>query len=614
MSLTSTELNYLVWRYLQESGFELAAFALDKHTRCSHYEHEGNTSIIASIEPGTLVNLVQKGILLSLVEEEASGETENSERLTLFSALLKEQRDKAQSGEQDSIESKKRFLLKSEIQRNGTDNDVEMAEPDLNGHDISNSNSHTSNNEINNLSNDTTTENATNNDKPNDDSLIGSNSIVITTFSTQLLEPVIRFEESLVSEWHPGTEVFAYGKNDSSAVINAIKDGAVLESVTLVHPNISNIPNEINVVSWAPQGNMIVTAGANGELRAWSPDGKLKNVANLLSDEIPVTSTEIAHQEPRDVTKRTSVITNLLWNESGQLLLSIDSHNQVSLWDGNTLTLIKQINPPLPPADNVSVIAACWLNDDKFALSTVKNSIKIYSISTQQFGLVPQLDVQTIGFLHGHENSISFLRLNQKSKLLASCSDFDYLVKVWSRGSSQESLDLNVVAKEDVKLHTSPIVALEWLQELDDVSILLSVSMEGVLNIWNCTTGESLISSDLFNNTENFKFQPEDEKLKFTRDLLIFDAALSPNQRFLALGDDFGRVTIWDVDLSRYSPKSPKNFVRCLGLYNFTIPETAEENESKTPGIGICDVKWDSESKNISVSYSGAESVVLKWR
>ena len=64
MSLTSKELNYLIWRYLQESGYDLSAYALDQQSQCSEYENNPTTQeLIQKIKPGCLVDLIQKGIL-----------------------------------------------------------------------------------------------------------------------------------------------------------------------------------------------------------------------------------------------------------------------------------------------------------------------------------------------------------------------------------------------------------------------------------------------------------------------------------------------------------------------------------------------------------------------
>ncbi|KAK6460737.1 WD40-repeat-containing domain protein [Scheffersomyces coipomensis] len=561
MSLTSTELNYLVWRYLQEAGFELAAFALEKNARCSDYERDDNSQLISKIQPGCLVNLVQKGMLYSLAEDEASEEPDKN-NLSFFGTLLREEiengniNDEDTNGDEDS--EKKRFLLKSEVPINGTNETTTEMEIDS----IEETSTQTSNEE----------------------------------FTTKIITPRITYDESLVSSWHPSTEVFAYGKDNSSAIINAIKDDSIAESVNLVHPNVLNLINEINVVSWSPHGNVLVTAGSNGELRAWSPDGKLRNIAHLFNDDIPVEGAS------------TPNITDLLWSESGQLLLCIDTHGQVSIWNGNTLSLIKQINPPHISDNSNTLIAATWLGDDKFAVSTIKNSIKIYSVDIQQ----QPADIQTVGFLHGHENTITNLKLNDQSKLLASSSDFDYQIKVWSRGSSQEGLDLNVPG-DSIKPHNSPIVGLEWLQNLNNTdSVLLSVSIDGVLNIWNAVSGVNLLSTELFKNSDNFKISDESD-VNIKQDALVFTVSLSSDHKYLALGDDLGRVSIWDVSSEAYtsSGSGPKSVLKCLAVFAANIPNDLSSIDSKT---GICDIHWDNSSANLSVSYRGVKSVILGWK
>ena len=59
MSLTSDEMNYLVYRYLLESGFTHAAFALGHESRVDGArvaDGDGN------IPPGALISFVQKGL------------------------------------------------------------------------------------------------------------------------------------------------------------------------------------------------------------------------------------------------------------------------------------------------------------------------------------------------------------------------------------------------------------------------------------------------------------------------------------------------------------------------------------------------------------------------
>jgi transducin (beta)-like 1 len=583
MSLTSTELNYLIWRYLQESGFDLAAFALEKQAHCSLFEHLANSSIVSKIGPGCLVDLVQKGILYSVVKEEVensisakrneSQTTPGSElgpamngtkqyELSLFGALIKQELQDLQVNNNITEPNRRddqAFALKSDMA------DVDMA-------DVSSSN---------------TTNVPPVQEQPAEP--------IKVEFSTKKLAPLLSFDESVACDWHPSIEVFAYGKENSNAVINAMKDDTITEFVNLNHPNVLQSKNEINIVSWAPQGNLIVTAGGNGELRVWSPDGKLINIANSYNEDLVTGSPTSA-----------SIVTSLMWNDSGRFVLSIDSSMQVTLWDGTTLTLIKQIKPSVEITDNF-VIDACWLSENKFAVSTTKYSIKVFSITPAPYGSSSQFDVQSIGYLQGHENVISKLKLDPKSKLLASSSDYDYKIKIWTNGLSQESLDLNAnkSPEKQIKLHNSPIISLYWLNT-KETSFLLSISMEGVVNVWNGSLGENVLSTELFKEQENFNFV--DENLRtFSKDMLVFNSAISPNQKYLAIANDFGGVSVWDIDVENYQLNLHNKSLRCLGIYDIDIPEQGKQN------VGICDLKWDSQSLKICVSYKGSSSVVVNW-
>eukprot|EP00727_Mastigamoeba_balamuthi_P001959 m51a1_g11760 hypothetical protein (479) ;mRNA; r:223228-225208 len=63
MSITSDEVNYLVFRYLQESGFHHTAFAF------SHEGQIGRTNIDpAAVAPGALVSYLQKGLQYASIE------------------------------------------------------------------------------------------------------------------------------------------------------------------------------------------------------------------------------------------------------------------------------------------------------------------------------------------------------------------------------------------------------------------------------------------------------------------------------------------------------------------------------------------------------------------
>jgi transducin (beta)-like 1 len=61
MSVTSDEINYLVYRYLAESGFQHSSF-------CFQYESLVHLQDKNTVNNGQLINLIQKGLLFSQVE------------------------------------------------------------------------------------------------------------------------------------------------------------------------------------------------------------------------------------------------------------------------------------------------------------------------------------------------------------------------------------------------------------------------------------------------------------------------------------------------------------------------------------------------------------------
>jgi transducin (beta)-like 1 len=76
MSFTSDELNYLIYRYLKEAGFEHSAFTFGNESRVA----VDRISVAPSdVIPGTLVYVVQKG-LQYLEVESTIGEVELNSR------------------------------------------------------------------------------------------------------------------------------------------------------------------------------------------------------------------------------------------------------------------------------------------------------------------------------------------------------------------------------------------------------------------------------------------------------------------------------------------------------------------------------------------------------
>ncbi|EGV62562.1 hypothetical protein PSN45_000237 [Yamadazyma tenuis] len=521
MSLSSTELNYLVWRYLQESGNELAAYAFDKETSCSEFEKNKATEVFSKIEPGYLVNLVQKGILYSLTEADARDETTRPEILTFFGSLLKEEK----------------FIELSKTLPTTNDADVEMRPAEANGgvkHEISD------------------------------------------VFHTQRVSPTIQFDQSSFSKWHPSTNVLAYVKADSSLLISAISGDKIAESAFLKGPGLENVC-DLTAVSWSPLGNLIATANLVGDLSLWSPDGRLRNIAKGA----------IPHEEGT----KPEVILDIKWSPNGQYFLTGGSNGKICLWNGSTLKLIQTVTHSSKASSEGW--STCWLDDLRFTVSCKSNTIKVNLIDNSNDFTDANTVIKTIGELRGHEGPASALSFNNASKLLISYSNSDNLIKLWSSNSPASE---STVLRDEHKI--LPVVLLSWFpQELN--SDLISVSINGTIRTWSLDKESPTDSVNIFRDDSCYNFDDK-EPLK-NNGSIVYAAELSPDGKWLALGDDAGRVSIWDVSVSP----------RCKGIFDQHDFDGSILNAES--GNGISFISWNQGSDNLSVSFHGAPSVIINW-
>lgn len=628
MSFTSKELNYLIWRYFQEAGYDLSAYTFDRQSQCLGYENDDNVKIIDKIPPGCLVELVQKGILYTIAETEAGSKAKEKSEYTFLASLVQNElaNINTDTNSQQSVNPSNitKSITNHQNQNHNQNQDHIQGQSQEKGQNI------VSSLESNNASAVKSESHVGSNGKPEGDVEMqdvngdllnkpANESLVLepqdTTpidFETSELKPTVKFVPSITSSWHPSTSIFAYGKLDGRAICSTLKDGSISESKELAHPDLPDFKNEINMVSWSPLGDLLITAGAYSELRAWSPDGRLRNIANSANALVQDLAAE--HKVKR------SAITNIVWSPKGKFVATVDSENQMNIWDGQTLKLIRLMNgvKDLNGEKDPQVII-CWFSDDKFAISSNDNhgmnnsntsnihTIEVFEIRPPPYGAGTH-EVQAVGFLEGHENQILVLKVSSDSSmLLASCSDFDYKIKIWDGASSKASLTLNVKSETEVPsfvMHAAPIIDLAWIK-YKELSVLLSISMDGVLNVWDPQTGKNIKSSQLYINLENFS---ESQRANFTdvaKDLLLLNSSLAPSGDFLALGDELGRITVWETKIDTFTLQN-RSFMKCVAIYDPQIPDSGTKET-----MGICDLKWDQDSRKLIGSYVGLDSVIL---
>ncbi|CCH45983.1 putative WD repeat-containing protein [Wickerhamomyces ciferrii] len=510
MSINSDEVNYLVWRYLQESGLEVSAFALSDESTVQKFDKRYGESIPI----GSLVNLLQKGILYSQADQlvKQNGDVQEDkfydEKFSVFHAL------NADSGINPPLESKDRF---AKIDPNETNEEVKDKEGDHvmngdeNGHD-------------------------TKDVKEQSPDFI------------KILKKKFTFEPSTYSDFNPtASTVLSFGLSDARAKIAVILPNSEIKPLILNHPPSSsfNTSNDVTILKWSPMGNLLVTGVESGELRLWAADGKLINVLYL-------------HHSP---------ILILKWSPSGKYLLSSDINSNLIIWDVTTgniimdLDLLKKNETTVHNESDETInlgIDATWIDDSKFIIPGLNGSVLVFNIDNKT----------PWGTLIGHTKAISSIKYNKENSMLLTSSD-DRTIRIWN-GNGFNNCSL-------LSGHSQPVTYSDWITN----DFIISCSLDGSLRIWdiNFSKQTSIIVMD---------------------GVPILHGELSPDKKSIAVGNIEGEISIFSIDLLL-----PDEQLKLIGEYQPLIPNDDLENNL------ITSLKWSSDSKDVVVTYSHSESVVV---
>ncbi|XP_063601259.1 F-box-like/WD repeat-containing protein TBL1XR1 [Penaeus indicus] len=229
MSFTSDEVNFLVYRYLQESGFYHAAYVFGIESHISQSNING-----ALVPPAALLSIIQKG--LQYTEAEISIGEDGSERLidslSLIDAVMP---DVVASRQQQNQQQK--AVVKTEI-------------PSTNG----------------------------------DEGTTGENMDVDNSVEIPLNKAtILRGHESevFICAWNPTTDLLASGSGDSTARIWNMNDNSTSPNQLVLRHCIqkggTEVPSNKDVTSldWNCDGNLLATGSYDGYARIWMTDGRL---------------------------------------------------------------------------------------------------------------------------------------------------------------------------------------------------------------------------------------------------------------------------------------------------------------------------------------------------
>nr|XP_039262814.1 F-box-like/WD repeat-containing protein TBL1XR1 [Styela clava] len=581
MSITSDEVNFLVYRYLEESGFHHSAFVFGLESHISQSNINGGL-----VPSAALISIIQKGLQyveaeISINEDGMIFEGRFSESLSLVDAVmpdvvlarqqqlkekmaaqkLQQEQEKARAQQQKSAEETKNTnnvemalqdggdasvstttniplqssvnntdaIMTSTVVTAATSTTSIKQEPQVNGE--SNSTNGLAINEVNSIHNTEPMEVETN-----------FNDIKISVNKATVLRG--HDSEVFICAWNPTCDLLASGSGDSTARIWNLKEDIVTSSSTAsssaqqlvlrhcIKEGNQEVPSNKDVTSldWNCNGTLLATGSYDGYARIWATDGHL---ANLLGQ----------HKGP---------IFALKWNKMGNYILSAGVDKTTIIWDAQSGESKQQFPFHQAPALDVD-----WQNNNCFASCSTDMSIHVCRLGCDK-------PVKTF---KGHSNEVNAIKWDPSGKLLASCSD-DMTLKVWSMKSDNFVHDLRAHNKEIYTIKWSP--AGPGSQNPNQNLLLASASFDSTVRLWESERGVCL-------HTLTRHQEP------------VYSVAFSPDGRLLASG----------------------SFDKCVHIWNTQSGQLVRSYEGTG---GIFEVCWNAAGTKVGASASDGTVCVLDLR
>ncbi|XP_068390202.1 F-box-like/WD repeat-containing protein TBL1X isoform X1 [Eschrichtius robustus] len=416
MSITSDEVNFLVYRYLQESGFSHSAFTFGIESHISQSNINGTL-----VPPAALISILQKG--LQYVEAEISINEDGTvfdgrpiESLSLIDAVMPDVVQTRQQAFREKLAQQQASVAApaaaaaapaaAAAAAAAAPAAVSQQNPPKNGE-------------------------ATVNGEENGAHAINNHSKPMEIDGDVEIPPnkatVLRGHESevFICAWNPVSDLLASGSGDSTARIWNLNENSNGGSTQLVLRHCireggHDVPSNKDVTSldWNSDGTLLATGSYDGFARIWTEDG---NLASTLGQ----------HKGP---------IFALKWNKKGNYILSAGVDKTTIIWDAHTGEAKQQFPFHSAPALDVD-----WQNNTAFASCSTDMCIHVCRLGSDR-------PVKTF---QGHTNEVNAIKWDPSGMLLASCSD-DMTLKIWSMKQDTCVHDLQAHSKEIYTIKWSP--------------------------------------------------------------------------------------------------------------------------------------------------------------
>ncbi|KAG6595006.1 WD40 repeat-containing protein HOS15-like isoform X1 [Cucurbita moschata] len=572
-SITSVELNYLVFRYLQESGFIHSAFALGYEAGINKCPIDGNL-----VPPAALITVVQKGLqYLEMEANLSNNDTDLDENFSFLQPLdlitkdvhelrqiIKDKRksllkdkdvDKELESERGRAREKERRESEVECgrarEKERLEREKERLERDKD-HDkdrdkIEKEKEREKQHEDSDMVMDQDEKVHVNQGEagvfggpePMDISTTStSQSCEISSSDVTILQG--HTSEVCACAWNPTGSLLASGSGDSTARIWTIADSSSRSGAqssplnVLVLKHVKGRTNEkskdVTTLDWNVDGTLLATGSYDGQARIWNTNGELR-------------STLSKHKGP---------IFSLKWNKKGDYLLTGSCDKTAIVWDVKAEEWKQQFEFHSGPTLDVD-----WRNNVSFATSSTDNMIFVCKIG----------ETRPIKTFAGHQGEVNCVKWDPTGSLLASCSD-DITAKIWSMKQDKYVYDLKEHSKEIYTIRWSPTGP--GTNNPNQQLVLASASFDSTVKLWDVEQGKLI-------NSLNGHREP------------VYSVAFSPNGEYLASGSLDKSMHIWSLK----SGKIVKTY---------------------TGNGGIFEVCWNKEGDKIAACFANNTVCVLDFR
>nr|CAD1819467.1 unnamed protein product [Ananas comosus var. bracteatus] len=425
-TITSVELNYLVFRYLHESGFAHSAFCLGYEAGIHRSNIDGNI-----IPPGALITIVQKGLqYIELEANVSNSDIDVDEEFSLLQPLdlitkdvnelqeiIRERKRKKYQHEQDKDKEKDRErTLGGEKEKERHDRDQErdkekMEKDKEQEKDREKDKQHGERKDKARLD-----ENGAGGPEPTD-AAPSSHPVTSEISSSDVTILEGHCSEVFACAWSPAGSLLASGSGDSTARIWTIPDGPCGSSVQAFTPTAHVLKHfkgrtnekskDVTTLDWNGEGTLLATGSYDGHARIWSKDG-----TNI----------------------------SLKWNKKGDFLLSGSVDKTAIVWDTKTWECKQQFEFHSAPTLDVD-----WRNNNSFATCSTDNMIYVCKIG----------ESRPVKAFSGHQGEVNAIKWDPTGSLLASCAD-DGTAKIWSPKQDKFLYDFKDHSKEIYTIKWSP--------------------------------------------------------------------------------------------------------------------------------------------------------------